>query len=382
MIDVRDSLRHIALFAAMSDELLTSVVDHLEEMKLAEGGILFEKGDPGDAMFLIVMGVLKIYGTNDDGTEVEFNRMGPGQAIGQMSVIDVEPRTASVAALADTSLLKLSHQAFMDVLAEEPPERLEELREVSQRMRLGYLDILKELPIFQDLPDDVIAEMAVKLEPMDYEENDVVFRKGDPGDALYIITDGRVKIVTEDGSGEELILNQVGPGEYFGEMSLIDEQPRSAGVVALGHADMLKLDREEFMYVIASHPEIALDVMRTNTRRLRFNTTYIEQAIEWAKRIGEGDYESAMKEIESTQSDVAVGEFNSDETRAAELLSAFFSLVENVREREEELKRELRRLSIQIDEDKRKQDVQAVTSSEYYTRLKENAQRIKEDFDK
>lgn len=239
----------------------------------------------------------------------------------------------------------------------------------------NVVESLKKIPLLQDLPQETIEEMARQVRPHYLEQGDVLFRKGQPGDAVYIIRSGWVKIVTENAGGEELTLNHCGPGEVVGEISLIDGEPRSAGVVALEAAEVLELKREAFMDELARQPLLALDVMRNLSARLRFATTYVEKAIEWSNRIAEGDYNFAIEQIQSESG--VVDRDKADDVRAGELLAAFFHMVEGVRTREETLKQQLRDLSIEIDEAKRREAFEQVAQSPFYQELKASLQQMR-----
>lgn len=379
IINIKSSLSHMALFAGLSDEVLTSLAKKLKPIKLAENDTLFNKGDDGDSLYLIERGGVKIFLPQPDGSQQILNQLRAGDALGQMAVIDNEARTASVVAVMPSNLLRLKRDDFLEVINQHAG-LLDSLRVISQRLRLGYLDILKELPLFKNLPDDVIAELAVKLEPISLEKDEVLFKKDDPGNSLFIIKSGRVKIVTENTSGEELVLNRAGPGEYIGDMSLIDERPRSAGVVSLEPTTVLKLYRKDFIHVLSEHPEVTMNMYRNISGQLRFATTYIEQVIEWAKRIGEGDYESAMQQIKNEQTDAKRSTQQlSDTARATELLSAFFTMIKGVQEREQKLQRQLQRLTIQIDQAKRKEDFEAITSTDSFSELRASAEKMRKE---
>lgn len=236
---------------------------------------------------------------------------------------------------------------------------------------------LKKLPLFQGLPDPALAEMAAHVVRRSLPKDAVLFRKGDPGDSLYVIRTGWVKITLEGAYGDELALNHCGPGEVVGDLSLIDHEPRSAGVVTLSDVEVLELKRDAFMTVLGNEPLLALDVMRNITARVRFTTTYIEKAIELSHRIAEGDYSFAIDQIQSIQSTI-VGGRKTDETRASELLAAFFRMVEGVKNREENLKNQLRQLTIEIDEGKRKQEFDDLTKSPFFANLKSAAKTLRQ----
>ena len=235
---------------------------------------------------------------------------------------------------------------------------------------------LKTIPLLQGLPGEAIEALAAEVLPRHLEPGDVLFHKGADGRSVYMIRRGWVKIVTENASGDELVLNHCGPGEVVGEMALIDREPRSAGVAALSPVDVLELKRDTFLQVLTRQPILALDVMRNFSARLRFSTTYTEKAIEWSRRIAAGDYHLTIEEIQSATG--IVDRNKADEVRAAELLSAFFDMVEGVRSREETLKQQLRDLSIEIDEAKRRQAFEEVAQTTFFKDLKSSVRQIRQ----
>jgi CRP-like cAMP-binding protein len=239
---------------------------------------------------------------------------------------------------------------------------------------------LQKLPLFDGLPDEIIVDMAGEVSSRKLTKDEVLFSRGGPGESLFVIRTGWVKITTVDGDGDELVLNHCGPSEVIGEMALIDKEPRSASVVALSPVEVIELKRNTFMEALYKQPLLAVDVMRNLSGRIRYATTYIEKAIEWSHRIAEGDYGFAMSQIQNVQSTMI--REKSDEARAGQLLSAFFEMVQGVQEREENLKQQLRELSIEVDETKRKQEFESLTESTFFSNLKSAAQRMREERDK
>jgi CRP-like cAMP-binding protein len=201
---------------------------------------------------------------------------------------------------------------------------------------------------------------------------DVLMRKGELGDSLFIINEGWVKIVTVDSKGDELIINKCGPGEIIGEMALLDSGPRSASVIALEDSEALELKQGAFQNVIDHHPEVSLSIIRNYSNRLRFSTTYIERAIDWSQKIAEGDYSF----VENTGPISKINE--TDDDKATQLLSAFFTMVRKVKEREDVLKQQLEQLTFEIDQARRKQEFEEITSTEFYAQLKEQAKTLRQ----
>ena len=106
---------------------------------------------------------------------------------------------------------------------------------------------LKRSAWFKDLPDDVAADLAAKVNLLKFEENAPLLHKGDEGDSVFIIKDGWVKIIIDEEKEEDVVLNHLGPGEFIGELSLIDQRPREASVVAITAVDAFELKRTDFL---------------------------------------------------------------------------------------------------------------------------------------
>lgn len=97
----------------------------------------------------------------------------------------------------------------------------------------------------------------------------IVCRKNEPGDALYVVISGKLKVTTESDDGRELILAILDAGETFGEMSLLDGKPRSASVVAVHDSTLLVIHRQDFLALLQRHPKIAIELLAILTQRLR-----------------------------------------------------------------------------------------------------------------
>lgn len=230
---------------------------------------------------------------------------------------------------------------------------------------------LKTSFLFRGLPAETLRAVAQKVGTHKLAEGDVLIRKGEEGDSLFMINEGWFKIVTQDAQGGELIINQTGPGETIGEMALLDEAPRSATVIALSNAKVLELKKDAFQEILDQRPDIALTLIRSFSSRLRFSTTYIEKAIDWSQKIAAGDYSFT----ENTQAIMKSG--GSDDDKAAQLLSAFFKMVKSVKAREDELKQKVEKLSLQIDEARRKREFEEITNTDFYASLKEQARQLR-----
>src|SRR5689334_16568561 len=156
-------------------------------------------------------------------------------------------------------------------------------------MNQDIISQLKKTSLFSGLSNDALSALAQKTSTRKLKKDDVLMRKGETGDSLFLIHEGWVKIVTEDSKGDELILNKCGPGEAIGEMALLDRGPRSATVIATEDASVLELKQDAFQEIMDQRPDVSLSIIRKYSERLRFATTYIEKAIDWSQKTAAGD---------------------------------------------------------------------------------------------
>lgn len=139
------------------------------------------------------------------------------------------------------------------------------------------IETLASLPLFQEMDRAKLEVLARRVVARTYPKHTVLITEGDHSDTLYIILAGRVKAFLSDENGREVILNFQEPGEYFGEMALLDEQPRSASVVTLEACRFGLLAKSDFMAFLAEHPETALVVIRHLSARLRVLTEKVRE---------------------------------------------------------------------------------------------------------
>ena len=134
---------------------------------------------------------------------------------------------------------------------------------------MSATDVLRKVPLFSDLSEAELARFADVTREREYPKNSVILFEDDPGDALYIVSAGQVKVVLIGEDGREVILSVLGDGDFFGEMALIDDEPRSAHVIAMRDSRLLVLRRDDFQQQIQQHPSVALKVLKVLVQRLR-----------------------------------------------------------------------------------------------------------------
>ncbi len=134
---------------------------------------------------------------------------------------------------------------------------------------MSAADVLRKVPLFSDLAESELLRFGEITREREYPKNSVILFEDDPGDALYIVSTGQVKVVLIGEDGREVILSVLGDGDFFGEMSLIDDEPRSAHVIAMKDSRLLVLRREDFQAELEREPRIGLKLLRVLVQRLR-----------------------------------------------------------------------------------------------------------------
>jgi CRP-like cAMP-binding protein len=150
---VDDVLRRAPLFAALDEEQAAELRASMTETTLARGESLFHEGDPGDRLYVIVEGKIKLHRASADGRENMLAVVGPGEMIGELALFDPGPRTATGTALTETKLLGLGHGDLQPWLSARPEVAMSLLRAIARRLRKTN-DVMSDL-VFSDVPGRV-----------------------------------------------------------------------------------------------------------------------------------------------------------------------------------------------------------------------------------
>jgi CRP/FNR family cyclic AMP-dependent transcriptional regulator len=129
--------------------------------------------------------------------------------------------------------------------------------------------VLKTVPLFGSFPEEQLRALASMVTHRSAPRGSAIMHEGDPTDCLYIVMSGRLKVMMGEADGKEVILGILGPGEFFGEMGLIDDNPRSATVIAIEPCELLAVTKRAFRKCLVENVALAMAVMRVLVRRLR-----------------------------------------------------------------------------------------------------------------
>ena len=129
--------------------------------------------------------------------------------------------------------------------------------------------VLKSVPLFSAFTEHQLTTLLNYVQHRSFPRNVFVIQAGDETDSLYVILSGKVKVLIPDDQGREVILSVMGPHDFFGEMGILDDQPRSASVATLEPSEMLRLSKAGFINCLKENSEVAMLVIRNLVKRLR-----------------------------------------------------------------------------------------------------------------
>ena len=130
-------------------------------------------------------------------------------------------------------------------------------------------ELLQTVPLFSELSEEALTSLSKVASRRRYPKDTVVFFENEEGDTLFMILEGRIKVTILGDDGREIILTMLSPGDLFGEMALLDNEPRSATAIAVEETELLSLHRTDFQNVIVENPEVSAALIKVLSARLR-----------------------------------------------------------------------------------------------------------------
>ncbi|HZH89098.1 MAG TPA: DUF1003 domain-containing protein [Pyrinomonadaceae bacterium] len=141
------------------------------------------------------------------------------------------------------------------------------------------IEAVRSVPLFASLDDEAARRLRDLMSVREAAAGTLLFKMGDPGDAMYLIEAGQVRIYIHDGDGENLMLAELSHGDFFGEMAIIDGKPRSANAAVVQQACLAVLAREDFLRFVRGNPDVALEMVSAISERLRRTDELLRQRV-------------------------------------------------------------------------------------------------------
>lgn len=251
----------IELFSEMSRDEFIAVIDKIKPVNFPADEVIVREGDLGDSIYCIVSGEVNVFKKNEFGEDLFINRLKEGDFFGEFGFFSNSTRFASVVASIDTTILELTKRD-MDMVVEDHPKIKNILVDFYKKRVLDT--ILATSPLFSSLSPKKRGELVELFKPKKLAKGDLIIKQGDPGESMYLIQSGYVKVIAKKESGEAF-QSRLLPGDFFGEVALISGKPRTADVIAESDLRLMEITRNDLKTIVQKYPEI-LEILKKNVK--------------------------------------------------------------------------------------------------------------------
>lgn len=240
--------------------------------RYTEGEVICQQGKMGEAFYIVAGGRVQVIMEIEDGSKILLASLEEGDFFGEISLIRHQPHVASVVAeTRSTDILSVDKGRFDLLLGENPQlseyfERVIRAREEENRI----LRFLAKVPLFVDVPRKDMKRVLSSATIAAFPRGSIIFREGDLGDAFYVVIRGKVRIWMAGDKEKEKVLAHLYPGDFFGEMALFSQEPRSASTSAEEETELLVFTRESFGKLIEQYPRLLLYFNKILSKRLSY----------------------------------------------------------------------------------------------------------------
>jgi len=259
--DYTSLLRRMPIFSTMSDEEISMLAVQLRREHHPPGKVIIRQGEPGDQFYIIWQGHIEVTQVGEDGISKVVNQLARGDYFGELALLSDAPRNATCKATIPTVVQTLSRGDF-DRLVRERFIMREKLGD-----SLARAELLRRIPLFEEMDGLQIQHIASELRDRSYQPGESIIQQGEIGEYFYVIKSGKVRIfVTQDGKKVGVV--ERGPGEYFGEIALLMDVPRTASVEALTGVELMSLHKSDFDHLVKEQLFVSRGLERESSRRM------------------------------------------------------------------------------------------------------------------
>lgn len=263
----RPHISRTPLLSGLSGDELEEFIKSLQLRSLAKGELVFQKGDPGDCLYIVGMGEVVLEAKDKSGRTKEFSHLGEGGFFGEHGFMSRSIHTHSARAGTDASVLMIDRATFDDWVERFPA--IQSTAEKFYRQRV-LEQVLAITPVFEGVPDNVRTELGQYFKLRTFVRGEIIVREGDIGDTFYLIRSGVVQISTMNRKNrQQVVLGSMLAGDFFGEVALLTGKPRTATVRAQGRVEIMELSRDDFDKIAAKYPSIRTIVEAYQKKRVQ-----------------------------------------------------------------------------------------------------------------
>jgi len=266
------TIPRLSFFSSLSLEEFKEVIKHLSTKSFSVGEVIVEEGNILNVLYILVQGEVEI---RSKGKKIA--NLPPGSFIGQKSFFERTPATGSAVANTDVTLLELTHRSLEEIIMKYPKVKaaVEEIY-----VEKVFVPILKNHPLFSAIPAEDLPAVASWFEIREFREGEVVIKEGEEGKALYIVRTGEFMVYKKLRKGKAVKLAVLGPGEIFGEISILTDGKTTASVKAIKNSTVMYLPRSKFKELVMVYPVVLDGVSEIMEKRLAINKAVMEKLLQ------------------------------------------------------------------------------------------------------
>jgi len=257
-------LEEIALFRDLSETSRETLQSRLVRRTEKRGTIIVREGDPGNALFVVSSGQVRVTKQDRQGNKVSLASLGPGAFFGEFALLSDRKRHATVTVSEEGVFFEISRKVIAD-LTKSDPSFGNTLRQFYRRRLLGTL--VRSAPFFDPLSEKEREALMGRLRFRRIPEKTKIITEGEPGGGFFLILIGEVEVAKTQPDGSEEVLARLMDGSYFGEMSLLKGGNAVATVTTVTHTEIVQLAAAEFYRILSKYPQIWEEVNREAKRR-------------------------------------------------------------------------------------------------------------------
>ena len=260
------------LFSDLDERELERVIDKLVPVDAAAGTVICREGEEADSMYVIAHGLVKVSSRDATGQPLWLTNLGDGEFFGEFGFFSDCRRHADAVAAEDSELLQIGRQD-VDAICDEFPRFESVLKEF---YKLRVVDtLLAKSPLFKSLSPGERRKLLDQAALEKHSTGSMIVQEGDDGVSLYVIKSGEVEVFTSLAE-ERIHIAALGPGEIFGEISMLTGMPATANVVAKNQTELVKFSRHEVAEVAGKHPQLAHLLSETKEHRIHETVNRIQ----------------------------------------------------------------------------------------------------------
>lgn len=278
-ISVVEFLRTTDVLSGLDRRVLKALARTFVPVTVEPGQAIVRQGEAGDALYLVASGRLQAARRRTDGTETVLGEVCTGELVGEGAVLTDEPRYASVTALQESNLLRLSRSDFQTLMADHPEEFRQISSIIARRVQEAHkqkfrpvsrnlIEFLQSVPLFAFLPGPLLREIEPHLTWLHLPAGRELMRQGDDADGLYVVVGGRLRYESRDQQGRITRAGDFARGEIIGELALLTGDNRSATVRAMRDSELVKLSNVSVQRMLHEAPHAIFWFTRILAERL------------------------------------------------------------------------------------------------------------------